>query len=79
MVGRVVRFFLGGKGKGLAQQRQTHQQEDQQRSPGKPTIATYADSMVARSYGFRLPEYSGPRGLRSQGRAVRDRRPAPKM
>src|ERR1039458_8723063 len=60
MVGRMVRFFLGGQRKGLAQQCQTYQQEDKQRSPGKPTVATHTDSMVARSHGLSLPEMLGP-------------------
>jgi hypothetical protein len=63
MVRRMVRFFLGGQSEGLAQQRQTHQQEDQQRPPGEPTVASHTDAIVARSDGFRLTEYSGPRGL----------------
>jgi len=40
MVRRMVRFFLGGQREGLAQQRQAHQQEDQQRSPGVLTVAS---------------------------------------
>jgi len=60
MVGRVVRFVLGGQRKRLAQQGQTHQQEDQQRSAGKLTAASRTDTMVARSDVLRLPEIREP-------------------
>jgi hypothetical protein len=67
MVGRVVRFFLGGQREGLAQQRQTHQQEDQQRSLEEPAGASHTETMIERSYVFRLTEYSGPRALSLEG------------
>src|ERR1039458_352582 len=74
MVGRMVRFFLGGQRKGLAQQCQTYQQEDKQRSPGKPTVATHTDSMVARSHGLSLPEMLGPPVEAGKWRAGQDRK-----
>ena len=46
MVGRMVRFFLGCQREGLAQHRQTHQQQD----------ARHTDAMVARAYVPRLTE-----------------------
>ena len=62
MVGRVVRFFLGGQREGLAQQRQTHQQEDASRL-GQSAAAKQGDTdtMVARSYVLRLTETRRPR------------------
>jgi hypothetical protein len=57
MVLRMVRFFLGSQRKGLAQQRQTHQQENQQRFRGEPAVASHTDTMVARVYGSRLAEF----------------------
>ena len=60
MVRRVVRFFLGGQRKGLAQQGQTHQKEDKQRPPGEPTVASRTDTIVERAYGFRLTEIRRP-------------------
>ena len=68
MVRRVVRFFQGGQGKGLAHQRQTHQQKDQQGPPGEPAVASHTDAKVARSYGLRLPEMPRPaRALSLEG------------
>jgi hypothetical protein len=40
MVRRMVRFVLGGKREGLAQESQTQQQKDRQRPPGKLTAAS---------------------------------------
>jgi hypothetical protein len=62
MVGRMVRFFLGVQREGLAQEGQTHQQEDQQGSPGMLKLASQTNTMVVRSYGLRLPENSRSRG-----------------
>jgi hypothetical protein len=56
MVLRMVRFFLGSQREGLAQQRQAHQQENQQRFRGEPAVANHTDTIVARAYGFRLAE-----------------------
>jgi hypothetical protein len=78
MVRRMVRLFLGGQCEGLAQQRQAHQQENQQGSPGELTVASrlgspaaakqaYADTIVARSYAARLSEMLWP----SVGRQIR--------
>ena len=56
MAGLMVRFILGRQCKGLPQQRQAHQPENQQSSRQEPAVAGHTDALVARSYGFRLPE-----------------------
>jgi hypothetical protein len=71
----MVRLFLGGQREGLAQQRQAHQQEDRQCSPGELTVASrpgwppakkqgHTDTMVARSDALRLPEILRPSAAR---------------
>ena len=62
MVRRVVRLFLGGQRKGLAQQRQTHQREDAS-GLGYSAAAKWGctDAMLALAYMLRITEYGGPR------------------
>jgi hypothetical protein len=56
MVRIVVRFFLRSQSQGLAQDDQTHQQQEKQCPPGGPPLADRTNAMVTRRYGFRLTD-----------------------
>jgi len=81
MVRCMVRLFLEGQREGLAQQRQAHQQEDRQCSPGELTVASrrgwpaakkqeHTNTMVARSDALRLPEILRPSAVRHDSPAL---------